>query len=211
MPPLPWPLVTSPGDLVLPELWDWRTRTFSLSFSSTPPLEGLRKQSVPLLVFIYLLNLLIISLPIALYDVSKVFMTGMFSSLFLVCVCCLFLEVTVFDWRWPGRAREAQLSGPLIQLKTRLTAPFSSETLVEDHEGLLPLLVKVGSTGPSSRRCRMDASLSLSFQSLSLSLSSHSRCSLSFYTESFICSSHCFKTILYLLLFLLCLIFFSCL
>lgn len=40
--------------------------SFSLENSSTPPLEGLRKQSFPLLVFIYLLNLLIIYLHIAL-------------------------------------------------------------------------------------------------------------------------------------------------
>lgn len=40
--------------------------SFSLENSSTAPLEGLRKQSFPLLVFIYLLNLLIIYLQIAL-------------------------------------------------------------------------------------------------------------------------------------------------
>lgn len=40
--------------------------SFSLENSSTAPLEGLRKQYFPLLVFIYLLNLLIIYLQIAL-------------------------------------------------------------------------------------------------------------------------------------------------
>lgn len=38
MPPHSSPLVTSPGDLVLPELCDWRSRTFSPSLWKTPPL-----------------------------------------------------------------------------------------------------------------------------------------------------------------------------
>lgn len=85
---------------------------------------------------------------------------------------------------WPGRAREAHLSGPLMPFKTRLTVPFSIETLVEDHEGLLLPLFQVHwsplALSSYTRRnrvfvlwCRMDVSLSL--QSLS-SLTRDARC-----------------------------------
>lgn len=85
---------------------------------------------------------------------------------------------------WPGRAREAHLSGPLMPFKTHLTVPFSIETLVEDHEGLLLPLFQVHwsplALSSYTRRnrvfvlwCRMDVSLSL--QSLS-SLTRDARC-----------------------------------
>lgn len=138
-----------------------------------------------------------------------------FLLLFLVCVCCLFLEINVFDWRLARTSQRSSSFRPFNAVQNTPNCTIQHWNSCGGSWRSPPPTVSsaLESTGSQllyqKKPCVCPVMQDGCLSQFAVPLQSHSRRSLCFYTKSFICTSHCFETILYLLLFLFYCLFFS--